>query len=275
MEKLNNKGFAISGIIYSLLLLFIILLTAILLLIANRKFVLDTVNKDIMKKLDETEKENTNDIENDLTFYFDHELGYQSPQFIDLSGNGNVITGNGISRSYDGVQLYGDASYINTGLSNYNNNNYSFMIRFKINSTSFTLAQTIMGDSNSSGAALRFPGTGSPKIEFTIFDESSGNFVNIVSSFNLDINVFYTVVGTYDGNTLKLYINGKLESFRISTGGQKDSDLPVYIGRNPISDTTTLGKANTICAYAKVFNRALTAKEIDDMYNSDKIRFGL
>lgn len=50
--KLNNKGFAISGVLYSLLILFITLFLAILTILASTKFSLDKVKNDITNKLD-------------------------------------------------------------------------------------------------------------------------------------------------------------------------------------------------------------------------------
>lgn len=52
MFRLNNKGFAISGVVYSILLLFVILLYALLSVLANRKVILDKTKNDILKDLD-------------------------------------------------------------------------------------------------------------------------------------------------------------------------------------------------------------------------------
>lgn len=51
MFKLNNKGFAISGILYSILILFLLLLTAILGILGSRKAVLDKTKNDVFKDL--------------------------------------------------------------------------------------------------------------------------------------------------------------------------------------------------------------------------------
>lgn len=52
-KTLNNKGFAISAVIYSILLLFIILLAAILTLLANRKIILEKTKRDLLEEVDE------------------------------------------------------------------------------------------------------------------------------------------------------------------------------------------------------------------------------
>ncbi|MDD2435237.1 MAG: hypothetical protein PHO63_03180 [Bacilli bacterium] len=51
MVKLNNKGFAVSGIIYSILILFVVLLLGILSVLASNKFLLDKTKNDLMSKL--------------------------------------------------------------------------------------------------------------------------------------------------------------------------------------------------------------------------------
>lgn len=52
MKKLNNKGFAISGIMYTLLLLFILLVSGFLIMIASRKSILDSIRREILNKHD-------------------------------------------------------------------------------------------------------------------------------------------------------------------------------------------------------------------------------
>jgi len=50
--KLNNKGFAISGVLYSLLILFVTLFIGILTILASTKFSLDKVKNEINNKLE-------------------------------------------------------------------------------------------------------------------------------------------------------------------------------------------------------------------------------
>ncbi|MDD3341261.1 MAG: LamG domain-containing protein [Bacilli bacterium] len=60
---LNEQGFAISGVIYSLLVLFVILLTALLTLLLNQKIILDKTNLSILNGLNG---------EADVAFRFDY-----------------------------------------------------------------------------------------------------------------------------------------------------------------------------------------------------------
>ena len=51
--KLNNKGFALTSIIYMLIVLFLLLLLLLLANLASRKVVLDKVKYDVKNKLDQ------------------------------------------------------------------------------------------------------------------------------------------------------------------------------------------------------------------------------
>ncbi|MEG0025728.1 MAG: hypothetical protein RR847_00510 [Bacilli bacterium] len=53
MFKLNNRGFAISGILYSILILFILLLVGILSVLGSRKLILDKTKNDVFNELNE------------------------------------------------------------------------------------------------------------------------------------------------------------------------------------------------------------------------------
>lgn len=53
----NNKGFAISGILYSILVLFLLILMAILGLLGSRKMVLDKIKKDVFEELNNEKNE--------------------------------------------------------------------------------------------------------------------------------------------------------------------------------------------------------------------------
>ena len=49
--RLNNKGLAVSGIIYSILILFLILIFAILGILSSRKMILDKLKNDVLEQL--------------------------------------------------------------------------------------------------------------------------------------------------------------------------------------------------------------------------------
>ena len=88
---MNKKGFAVSGIIYSILILFLILIFSILSILGSRKLILDKLKNDVMNEL------------NDEVF----ELTYR-----DLSGaNSPELLNNMIPIKYNGTNwVYADIS---------------------------------------------------------------------------------------------------------------------------------------------------------------------
>ncbi len=93
MKKMNNKGFAISGILYSLLILFITLFMGILIILATSKFSFDKIKNDIRKKL-ETE------VYKDIVLNgADPELKGMIPVKID--SNGKVLKADITEKWYD------------------------------------------------------------------------------------------------------------------------------------------------------------------------------
>lgn len=70
--KLNNKGMAISGIMYSILILFLVLLFGILAIVASTKFTYDNIKKSIINKLDGIAAED----------YIDSSIGYYAKNLL-------------------------------------------------------------------------------------------------------------------------------------------------------------------------------------------------
>lgn len=50
-KRLNNNGFAIAGLLYSLLIIFLALIFSFLLMLSNRKTILDQIKKDVYNNL--------------------------------------------------------------------------------------------------------------------------------------------------------------------------------------------------------------------------------
>ena len=62
---MNKKGFAVSGIIYSILILFLILIFSILAILGSRKLIIDKFKSDTLDKIYGNELEKEDNIEED------------------------------------------------------------------------------------------------------------------------------------------------------------------------------------------------------------------
>ena len=94
------------------------------------------------------------------------------------------------------------------------------------------------------------------------------------SSTSKTIESWYHVVGTYDGATRKIYVNGIEENSSAFTKTPKLSDLNVAIGRWL---GQAVGGANTFfgkIANPRIYNYALTAQQVADNFNEKASTFG-
>jgi len=86
------------------------------------------------------------------------------------------------------------------------------------------------------------------------------------SSFvKYDLYKWYFVVGTYDGNEIRLYVNGELTSEMTAVGDFKISSSDVNIGKsfdNRPDNDFTKGSIDE----ARIYNRALSQEEILSLY---------
>ena len=75
-------------------------------------------------------------------------------------------------------------------------------------------------------------------------------------------NLWYHITGTYDGEKMKLYINGKLVNQRVIKGELDLYDTPLLIGKTPLKEFYTSGIYDDF----RLFDRPLTPEEITILY---------
>ncbi len=83
----------------------------------------------------------------------------------------------------------------------------------------------------------------------------------------------YQVIGTYDGQNNKIYINGQLNNTGSTISGNIASTAAAYHLFRTGASNIDYGKGNLYCN--RVYNRALSASEVLQNYNATKTRFGL
>ncbi|MDD4931008.1 MAG: LamG domain-containing protein, partial [Candidatus Colwellbacteria bacterium] len=94
------------------------------------------------------------------------------------------------------------------------------------------------------------------------------NYFSVGSSESINISVWYNIVGVFKANSIyKIYING-LQKGSSNAPSQyiKESTSPIYIGYSGINP----GKFDGLIDDLRIYNRALSAPEIQAIYNAGK-----
>ena len=192
----------------------------------------------------------------------------------DLSGNGNDGIMYGGRVNADGtVYLDGVDDYINCGFSKYNfGDSISYVARLKIHKYQ-NYASEFFGNWESAGGGLRISNNG--YIGGSLYANATWNIFESSTKVNLD--TWYTIVMTYDGTKIRVYLNGsELSTSESQTGKDlsgniRVSDWPIVIGGNPTGSTSFPNieyTSSLTISDALVFDRALTSEEIATDYAS-------
>ena len=104
------------------------------------------------------------------------------------------------------------------------------------------------------------------------FDYSNGSQTSLYSALTPSVGTWYHVVGTYDGATMKLYINGLLDNSVAETGYANSSQVFTIGSQN---DPPYGQNFNGIIDDVRIYNYARTPDEIRLDYNAGfAARFG-
>jgi hypothetical protein len=195
----------------------------------------------------------------------------------DLSGSGNTFTLlNGVafnSSDYGSLTFDGTDDYTKTTASFMNGATQgTFEFWFQTSSVSgggiyFQQRNTLIGKASGPDNGLGF-NTTSNRLRFRLGADS-----NLDSTIELSTNIIYHVVGTWDSNGSKLYINGVLNNSNNTANlSWYTSQFETIIGRVYVGSA---GASFTGKIYsARAYNRALSQSEILQNYHVTKQRFG-
>jgi hypothetical protein len=193
--------------------------------------------------------------------------------WTDLSGNGNngtLVNGvgfngsNGGSLSFDGVDDY--ASFVsNPSLTN----QITVEVWVQLSSTSPLGVGWIMGREGSYRMLYS-----SSYFAWVCATTNNGWYTtgtNISATSVTPYTQTYQVVGTYNGSNNKIYVNGELKS----TGANISGNILATNNYNLMRSDSQVeyGKGNLYSH--KLYNRALTASEVQQNYNALRGRFGI
>ena len=158
--------------------------------------------------------------------------------------------------SFDGVD-----DYIDLGLENYDFGNSATLA---INLVMYEDAhQEIFDNVESAGMSLFY---NQDSIRFEVYVEELNKY-QIIYGPKLEVGKNHSIVGTYDGTTIKLYVNGELVDSLDVTGTIKVSDMPFLLGANPGQNNTASIFSNINVYQATIYNRAISEEEIAALNN--------
>ena len=100
----------------------------------------------------------------------------------------------------------------------------------------------------------------------------TGTFTGVGYGYNDSdlLNIWHHIVATYDGKTLRLYRNGVQLNSGTSTGNITNATKALEIGRRG-TVAYFIGRLNG----QKIYNKALSASEIEQNYNALRGRYGI
>jgi hypothetical protein len=123
-----------------------------------------------------------------------------------------------------------------------------------------------------------YPGSTS-KINFSLGSDTLTGLQNgffdgswrVTSAYALTTNNWYQIVGTYDGTTVKLFVNNSLVQSTAFTGTPSSSLGGIRLMRRWDSTDFWGGYLGIV----RIYNSALTTTQVQQNYNANKTRFGL
>lgn len=95
------------------------------------------------------------------------------------------------------------------------------------------------------------------------------------SGFIPSINTWYQVVGTYDGTTIRQYVNGVADGGTLTYSGTPQSGGEIRLMRRWDGNVMSSNLVNGTLSIIRIYNSAISASDVLQNFNADKSKFGL
>ncbi len=97
----------------------------------------------------------------------------------------------------------------------------------------------------------------------------------VISNSYVNDNTWHHLAATYDGQTMKVYVDGQLENQNQHTKGYVENDVPMLLGKFDYGYNDGHGNKPNILNGAmdeiRVYNCALSAEEVEALYRNDAV----
>ena len=141
-------------------------------------------------------------------------------------------------------------------------NSVTIYAEFKGSNTSGTKFHTFITNHESAGVGLFLDP--SNKVTFQMYSLENNEYYSI-GSYDFNPDIINRVAGTFDGNEMKLYINGDLKASKSLNGNVKPSPYAVIVG-NPSGISSRHDILNGEEIYrVGIFDGVLTVEEIESL----------
>ena len=164
-----------------------------------------------------------------------------------------VASGGKLALDFDGSD-----DFVNTG--NWSNSLTRISVSAWVRPTSGTRQDFVSKWGSINYQYVLLQGVTASRFQFYISTTSSNAIGSGDSTTVISAGVWYHVVGTYDGSTVRLFINGLLESSTSHSGNLSASTQNNLIGKS--GDALFAGQLDDVT----IFNTALTANEVREIY---------
>jgi len=105
-------------------------------------------------------------------------------------------------------------------------------------------------------------GTSANKVRFYLWATLGTAYAEIDSAITID--TWYNILGTWDGSTIRIYVNGVLQS---TTGSAADIDYPTTPNENAKIGQYALAEFSGNIDEASIWNTALSSDDISTLWN--------
>ena len=196
--------------------------------------------------------------------------GYSSntTTWYDLSRNGNNWTISGAKWQGSGLYFDGSNDWVNMGqIQTGNVTDVTLETNLIINNYNTSNNTCIMGNWETGGGGIYVSSSGIIVAQFYI----GGSYRTLSSNFKIEKGKEYTLTASYNGSTIKLYINGELKNTLSYSGAiSKPGNSTVFaLSCNPNGSSPTSPYLNGTIYSVRKYNRALNDTEIRKNYNED------